>query len=116
MSKVSDFPAKIRSELTAVIASSGTVSSAVDLVGTGLVAIQMPAAMTGVAITFQGSADGTTYGAIHDGAGAAVSITTAANLCVVVPESITRGFRYIKLVSGATEAAERTIKLITKAI
>ena len=115
MSKVSDFPAKIRSELTAVIAISGTVSAAVDLVGTGLVAIQLPT-MTGTAISFQGSADGTTYTAIHDGAGAAVSITTATDTCTVVPESITRGFRFIKLVSGSTEAAERTIKLITRAI
>jgi hypothetical protein len=115
MSKVSDFPSKIRTT-NAVIALSGTISAAVDLAGTGLVAIQLPSVMTGTAISFQGSADGVTYGAIHDGAGAAVSITTAANLVVVVPSSITNGTRWIKLVSGSTEAAERTIKLITKAI
>jgi hypothetical protein len=115
MSLVSDFPSKIRT-LNAVIPNSGTISAAVDLVGTGLVAIQLPAAMTGTAISFQGSADGTTFGAIHDGAGAAVSITIAANLVVVVPSSITNGSRWLKLVSGSTEAAERTIKLITKAI
>lgn len=115
MSKVSDFPAKIRGELTAVIASAASVSGAVDLVGTGLIAIQMPSAITGNSISFQGSADGTTFGPIYDSTGEA-AVGVAASQLIAVPETVTRSTRYIKLVSDVAEGAERTIKLITRPI
>jgi len=115
MNKVSDFPAKIRSEVTAVIASAGTVSGAVDMVGTGVVAIQLPAAMTGGSISFQASADNVTFSPVYDDTGL-VAVTTAANQYVTLPASITKSARYVKLVSDTAEGAERTIKLIARPV
>ena len=114
MSKSSDYPNKKRFDLTATIAISTTTSALVDLVGTDLVAIHLPAAMTGVAISFQASVDGANFFAVNDGVGAAVSITTAANQIIPVPAYI-HNFRWVKLVSGSTELAARTIGLITRA-
>lgn len=111
--KSSDFTVKKRFDLVATIAISTTTSAAIDLVGTDLVAILLPSVMTGVAIKFQASVDGTNFFDIYDGAGALASITTAANHYVQVPASVAPA-RWVKLVSGATEAAERTIQLITK--
>lgn len=111
-----DFQSRLRFDKTAVItiATSTTVSAAVDLTGTSLVAILLPAAMTGVAVSFQASVNGTDFFIVKDGSGATVSITTAAAQYIPVPASITNSIRYIKLVSGSAEAANRTIQLITK--
>lgn len=112
--KSSDFQARKRFDLTATIAISTTTSGAVDLAGTDLIAILLPAAMTGTSIKFQASVDGTNFYDIYDGAGALASITTAADHYVQVPASVAPA-RWLKLVSGSTELAERTIQLITKA-
>lgn len=111
-----DFESRLRFDKSAVItiATSTTVSAASDLNGTSLVAILLPGTMTGVAISFQASVNGSDFFIVKDGAGSTVSITTAADQYIPVPAGITSSIRYIKLVSGSAEAANRTIQLITK--
>lgn len=99
-----------------VIASSGTVSTAVDLHGHNLVGCVMPAAFTGTAITFQGSQEGTTFTDLYDTAGSALSITVAADRFILFTPSDFAGVRFIKLVSGSSEGAERTLTLIHRAL
>lgn len=101
---------------TVTIANGTTTSPAVDLGSGTLMHLITPAALTGTAITFQVSVDGTTFVALNDDAGAAVSLTVAANKCVSTGAKRIHltGIRYLKLVSGSTEAADRVITLAVK--
>lgn len=97
------------------ISASTTISEPVECDGMDLVAIQTPSAMTGTALTFQGSADGVTYAAIYDDAGTAISVTSAASRYIMVGNTLLkalRGLRFLKVVSGSAEAADRTIGLV----
>lgn len=91
------------------IASGQTVSGGLDLQGLALTAIQMPAAFTGTAITFQGSFDDSTYQAIYNTANSAYSITVSASRTYAINPADFAGFRYIKIVSNGAEGAARTI-------
>jgi len=91
------------------IASGQTASGALDLQGLALTAIQMPSAFTGTSITFQGSFDGATYQDIYNTANTQYSITVAASRTYAINPSDFAGFRYIKIVSGSSEGAARTI-------
>lgn len=97
------------------IASGGTKSDAVDIRGYAITALEMPAALTGVAVTFEAARtlDGT-YKPVTDDAGNAVSLVVAANKVVALAaaDSVSlRGLPFIKVVSGSAEAAEREIWL-----
>jgi len=101
------------------IAIGGTVSTEVNLEGaTEGIAIELPAAFTGIALTFQAArAAGGTYQGVYDDAGAALSITVAAGRIVAITGAkldALRGISFLKLVSGGAEAAERTIYLLLK--
>lgn len=99
---------------TVVIANGATVSGALHLGGSTLIAVVMPAAFTGVALTFQTSHDGTTYQTLVDGAGAAVTCTVAAsqNVSLGTGRAHIIGWPYVKVVSGAAEGAARTLILV----
>jgi hypothetical protein len=104
--------------MDAVIALNGTVSGAVDVGPGRLFGFVLPKAFTGTAITFQVSADGTNYGLLYDDAGSAVSCSVSAGTTVFKAYAFKADdyhclhqWRYLKLVSNATEAAERTIQL-----
>lgn len=96
----------------AVIANGGTVSGAVDLGDLSLSGLIVPV-MTGTALTFQVSIDGTNFYVLHDRAKTAFTVTVdeTARAFYLTPQ-IFAGWRYIKVVSGSAEDAERTIKLI----
>lgn len=98
----------------ATIANGQTVSGPVACEGMDVVALQLPAAFTGVAITFQASADGVLYQAVYDDAGAAVSLTVAQGRYVVI-NTLTktlRGMRFLKVVSGSAEGAARSVQVV----
>jgi len=99
---------------TVTIANSGTVSTAAQLFGMRLVGIVTPSALTGTAMTFQASADGSTYTAMYDTDGNAISYTVAASRWIPVTADVFGGVPYIKVVSGSSEAAARTITLVVK--
>jgi hypothetical protein len=97
------------------ISENTTESLAIDKGYNSDIALYMPGTMTGTAITFLvGDSLNGTYNALHDGT-SAVSLTTAADL-VVAPvgaaREAVRAARFIKLVSGSAELADRTIKVL----
>jgi len=98
---------------TATIATSGTVSSAVDFRAAAFGGIALPAAFTGTALTFQVSADNTTYQALNDRYGAAVSMTVAQGKSYPLPTELA-GWPWFKIVSGSTEGGNRTIVIVRK--
>lgn len=108
---------------TVTIANGASLSDALDLVHRTLCAILMPASWTAAGLTFQGSADGVTYGNIYDADGEAALTSTvvgASRLLILNPAAFV-GARYVKVRSGtsgtpASQGAERVLTLITREI
>ncbi len=111
---MTDFINNISYETTVTIANGATLSSAADLTGYALVGIIMPAAFTGTSITFSMSDDGTTFYAITNAGGTALSATVAASKCILFTPGDFVGVRHLKLTSGSAEGGARTIKLIMR--
>ncbi len=113
----SQFQPKVAYEtVTVTIASSTTVSSAIDLNGTTPVGIFLPSTFNGTALTFQASAtsDGT-YVAVEDGAASAANVTltaTAASKYIAIPAAVQdqlRGLRFLKIVTSTAQADTDTV-------
>lgn len=103
---------------TAVIASGQTTSGAVDLSGCTLCGLFMPSSFTGTSIKIQAAtaSDGT-FVTVQDGAGADYSLTVSTSKYVPVSNlAIVAGLRFIKLVSGSSEGADRTISLAVRPV
>lgn len=110
---------KVVSDLTAVIPISTATSGEIDLSGTTLCGIITPSAMTGTTLTLtMAHESGGTFVSVRDGYNNAITITIATNESryYQIDPAITAGLRFIKIVSGGTEAAERTLRLITRAV
>ena len=107
---------KTRTPVAAVIASSETDSTAVDIVDTASASFLIPAAFTGTSGTFKASAtkDGT-YAIVSDSTGTAVTVTSIATSSAewypVPDEVLTHGF--FKII-GSSQGAERSITVISK--
>ena len=102
---------------TATIASSGTVSAAVDLAGTSLVGIQLPAAFTGTSLGFQAATSlAGTYQAVIDGSGAALTKNISQGKYLLLDPTEFAGIQYLKVVSGSTEASARDLILVTRVL
>lgn len=97
---------------TVTIASSGTVSTAIQLDGVIPVGIITPAALTGTSMSFQFSHDDSTFNALYNTSGTLVSITVAASRWIGLDKEDYLGAKSLKVVSGSTEAAERTITIV----
>ena len=89
-------------------------SAGVSTDGMLLAGIQFPAAMTGTAVTFDFSVDGTNFYDVKETDGTDVSYTVSAGDVVRVDPSgwafASSGF--LRVTSGSAEAADRDIKLI----
>lgn len=94
------------------IASSGSTSTALTLQGTIPLAMQMPSAFTGTAITFQCSSDGSAYYDLYNGS-TLYSVTVAASRYIALNPDVFEAVRFIRLVSGSSEAAIREIFVIS---
>ena len=102
--------------VTVTIASSTTVSNAIDLHGTTPVGIFLPSTFNGTALTFQASTafDGT-YVAVEDGGASPANVTltaTAASKYIAIPAAIQeqlRGVRFLKVVTSTAQADTDTI-------
>ena len=97
---------------TVTIASSGTTSTGLTLQGTIPLAIQTPAALTGTSFTFQASVDGASWFDLYN-AGTQYSVTVAASRYIALNPDVFEGIRYIRIVSGSSEGASRTIYIIS---
>lgn len=99
---------------TLTIASSGTVSGAIDTQGYTFFALVMPAAFTGTALTFQTSHDNTTFQALYDTANNQVTLATvAASRNYDLPPELS-AWRWWKIVSGSSEGASRSLIIVGK--
>ena len=113
--------AKKLTTLDCTIASGGSLSAAVDLLGYNLVGIITPAEWTAANITVQNSLDGTTFNNVYDVDGTEYTISAAAARSVMLPPGDVVSLQSIKLRSGTSasavnQAAARTIKLIVRAL
>lgn len=121
MPNSNQYPSVITNDLSATIASSGSLSGAVDLRGTTLSGYIMPSAWTTADLTFQGSVDGTNFSALYDSFGNEINHPVAASRFVALNPADFAGIRYLKIRSGTTgtpvnQAAERIITLVTRAV
>ena len=106
------------SNISVTIASGDTVSTpttSLFIAGGIAGAIITPSALTGTALSFQVSYDGTTYTALYATGGTAVSYTVAASRVIPLDPAVFGSFPYLKLVSGSAEGADRVFTIIVRA-
>lgn len=98
------------------IALNDTVSSAITIPNNcAVVSIQTPAALTGTALTIQGSQDGTNFGDVYvDGTVQTLTVTTSK--VYQISPLVTLGLKELRLVSGSTELAARSILVSTATV
>lgn len=98
---------------TVSIANGATTSTAYTLpAGKRLLAVQTPSGLTGTAFTFESSSDsGTTYVPVYN-EGTAYSVNVGVSRHVRVNGEVFDGCRVVRVISGSSEAATRTITLI----
>jgi hypothetical protein len=116
MAEVEQFSNQIVKPLTATIPSGQTKTGIIDVRGTTGLHIGLPAAFTGTAITIETSFDGTTFQEYRNINNQAVTITCEAGYNYGLAAQDLYPVRYIKLVSNATEGADRAILLGIKSI
>lgn len=96
----------------ATISNGQTKSNVIDLRGMTLCGLYMPAAFTGVAISFEAAtAAAGSYIPVEDGLGAAVSLVVSPGKYVRVDPALYAGIQFLKIVSGATELGDRQVDL-----
>jgi len=113
MTDLTSFPLRLNTK-DIVIASSTTVSAAIDLFGNRLVGFIIPATFTGASFTIQASVDNTNFHDLYDESGNAISITATDGKMLLFEQLGMECFRYMKITSASTEAAARTVKAIIK--
>lgn len=105
----------LSSYVRARIPNGGTASEVISGQGMDLVGIIIPAAFTGVAMTFQVSGDGTNFFPAYDDAGTQISVVVAPGRYQALSNSnlkALRGIRFMKVVSGSAEGAQRDVYCI----
>jgi hypothetical protein len=96
---------------------STTTSAPIYLKGFQLTGIVIPAAFTGTSITFLASLDGVTYNVLKNTYGATtVSYAVAPNEFLAVLPVDFAGVNYLKIVSSASEVAQRTLNFSTRGL
>jgi len=98
---------------TALIASGEAISQALAIQAYHDFGVQMPAAFTGASISFQVSADGTTFQALYDRTNTIVSVTVAVNRSYDLPGELA-DWAFVKIVSASNEGAARELIFIAK--
>lgn len=103
---------------TATIAANKVESNVVDLRGGSLCALLVPAAMSNTTITFKAGVVPATMLPVHDTTNSAVSITCGTAEAAFYPLDPANfvGARYVQVVSGGTEVAERVFTLGVRAL
>lgn len=107
-----------RTTATATIASSASLSGAVDLGENYMAArLTMPAAWTAASLSFQVSADGMTFNEMRDDNSELVGRAVDAGYDIALLPALWRGVRYLKIRSGTlanaiVQAGSRDIVII----
>lgn len=107
---------------TITIATAGTQATGTALEEYIPFAVQMSTGWTGTKISFQVSQDETNYFNMFSSTGGEITLTVAASryVCFVDPERFL-GIKSVKLRAGtstgtSTQAAARTLKLVTRSL
>ena len=108
------FPSKL-----VTIATSASLSSAVELGGGVLCGIIMPSGWTAASITMQASNDGVNYYNLYDETGGEITYTVDVSRYIKTSPSEVFAVPYIKLRSGTSasavvQEAERVLQLIVR--
>lgn len=103
------------------IANGASVSSSAYLDGAALLRIVMPSSWTAASLTFQVSADDSTWYDLYDANGEYTINTAAASRAIVLSPSDFAAMRYVRLRSGTAAAAvnqggARTIELVGRVV
>ena len=77
-----------------------------------VLAVLTPTALTGTSLKFQASTDGNNFFALYNGA-TEYSVTVADSRYIALNTEVMAGVRFLKVVSGSSEAAARTISVIS---
>lgn len=103
---------------TATVAASGTTSGTIDKEGSTLCGLMTPAALTSTSITFKGGVTAASLLPVKDKYNTAISITcgTAEAAFYVLEPGDFAGMRYVQLVTGSTEVAERVFTLAMRPV
>ena len=112
------FTANDAYDLTAAIAGGQTTSAEIDLGGGDLCGLFLPAAFTGTTIKILAApASGGTFVTVQDGAGNDYALPVAAGKYAPVTNlAVVCGLRFVKLVSGSSEGADRSITLAVRPV
>ena len=117
MSDKTQFNDTIDQVQTVTIASGQQISGVLDTFGMSLVGIRMPAAFTGTTLTFQESNSSTgTFRDVYNASGNQLSIPVSTNRTILFTPSDFAGLRYVKIKSGSSEAADRSINVILRGL
>ncbi len=110
----------INTPKTVTIASGTALTAAINLADRRPCRIEMPAAWTAAALTFQVSSDGVTFRDFYDQSGNEYSISAAAaliNRAILMTINGWIGVQYLKIRSGTSsapvnQAAQRDLTLV----
>lgn len=104
---------RLSKRATATIANGQTVSDAIDISDTVALGLVMPAAFTGTTLTFQVSADNSTFQALYDSTNTQVSLTVAVSRSYDLPAELA-SWPFFKIVSGSAEGGARSLVVVSK--
>jgi hypothetical protein len=107
----------VQNDLIATIANGQTTSGIIDLAGCSICGFHMPAAFTGTSLKIltATSSGGTFQNVLEQGID--YSITVAAGKYVPIENlAIVAGIKFIKIVSGSAEGADRVITLAVRPV
>jgi hypothetical protein len=116
MAEKGDFSTNIITPYNVTIPANSTTSGIFDCCGVTLKTIIMPATFTGTQISFQVSPDGSTFYDYYNINNALVSISCTQNRAYGIGAIDFYSIKYLKIVSNATESADRVFTFLTKPI
>ena len=114
-------PLPIRHVRQVTIAEDASLSGALSLSDYSTARIDMPAGWDAAALTFQVSADGTTWLNLYDSTGAEYAVAAAASTAIILPPSDFLSAGWLKIRSGTAgspvvQTAARTLTVVEQYI
>ena len=96
-----------------------TTSAAIDLAGSTLQGIVMPATWTTANLTFQASADGVPFNDMYTESGTEVNVSAGASRYIRLEPGLWTSVRFLQIRSGTTgtpvaQAASRTLVIVVR--
>lgn len=116
MGTANQYTSTVIEPIIATIANGQTKSDIIDTYGVTIVQIELPAAFDGTSLTFETSSDGSTFQPYRNINNIIVSVTCSAGNNYGIAAQDFFPVRYVKIVSNATEAADRIIRLVPQSI